>query len=316
MLLYIIMHALFPHLKTGDVKTSILQKEVSDISSTVRDGLIASSSWPEFKAKLLTDRKEIGGNRSPQGYIKPTFEGYDETFIKNILERLRDNTGGKENKFLRESFPMLAEEKRIVNNIDNNQIVPLNKVEDYAKNNLQIVELNKNLRSGGSNFSNLSNKYSLEKTDSGLNGFNSFGVLSLPYPKIIEKIPNYQNYDQTTSKIDFEEDKLFKNPSPNPFFEDFNMSQSNIFNSPIQTDNYSNNLYKIPHDNREENNHNNMLGLTLPVSRKNSLDISELYKNGNIETDSIRPVQDNNYPFDDSYFSVSSNNKTENKSTK
>jgi hypothetical protein len=124
-------------------------------------------------------------------------------------------------------------------------------------------------------------------------------------------------------KFEIEDDKnIFIRNSPN-IFDDYNFNQNNtnIFNSP----NYSGefNLYRIPSDgNKEQDNDNHsLIGMnnfnTLAISRNNSMDINDMFKNQNIIEDDLNKKQNiQNMWMDDSIFSVSSPPKSKTHSQK
>ena len=101
-----------------------------------------------------------------------------------------------------------------------------------------------------------------------------------------------------------EEDKsvfLRSYKSPNPF-EDYNFGQnSNIFNSPNPMEGI---MYKMPNENNEKMNMN------FDLSRNSSIDYNEIFKTGTPDNlDEKKLPKENNLFFDDSFFSISSNDK-------
>jgi hypothetical protein len=105
------------------------------------------------------------------------------------------------------------------------------------------------------------------------------------------------------------DDKLSLFQSPNPFFmEDINFTHSNIFSSPRcnRNENYMS-FRNIPEE-ENKNNDNDLITMnTFNLSRNNSMDLNDLYKNGNnMDEDVNKKPIDQNFAFDDSYFSVSS----------
>ncbi len=101
-----------------------------------------------------------------------------------------------------------------------------------------------------------------------------------------------------------EDDKsifLRSDKSPNPF-EDYGFSQnSNIFNSP---NNMEGIMYKLPNENNEKMNMN------FDLSRNSSIDYNEIFKTGTPDhLEEKKLPKENNLFFDDSFFSISSNDK-------
>jgi hypothetical protein len=98
--------------------------------------------------------------------------------------------------------------------------------------------------------------------------------------------------------------------SPNPFaLEEINYTHSNIFSSPKynRNENFLS-FNRIPEE-ENKNNENNLITMnTFNLSRNSSMDMNEIYKNGNklMEEDMSKKVTEQNFAFDDSYFSVSS----------
>lgn len=89
--------------------------------------------------------------------------------------------------------------------------------------------------------------------------------------------------------------------SPNPF-EDYNFGQnSNIFNSPNPIEGM---MYKMPHEG------NDKLNINFDLSRNSSIDYNEIFKTGTPDhLEEKKLPKENNLFFDDSFFSISSNDK-------
>jgi hypothetical protein len=90
--------------------------------------------------------------------------------------------------------------------------------------------------------------------------------------------------------------------SPNPF-DDYNFAQnSNIFNSPNPMEGI---MYKLSTDNNEKMN------INFDLSRNSSIDYNEIFKSGtlNDNMEEKKLPKENNIFFDDSFFSISSNDK-------
>lgn len=89
--------------------------------------------------------------------------------------------------------------------------------------------------------------------------------------------------------------------SPNPF-EDYSFGQnSNVFNSPNPMEGI---MYKLPNENNEKMNMN------FDLSRNSSIDYNEIFKTGTPDhLEEKKLPKENNLFFDDSFFSISSNDK-------
>jgi hypothetical protein len=239
-------------------------------------------------------------------------EGINENFFKNIFEKFLDLSN--HNTSL-----------NALNNITNPNNLPVINPSNPSSNKREQIPM-------------------LKSCDE--DGFGSLNNLQVPSPQNLNELNlpfrsnsnmsnnNIRNspirtYNDPKMDIDDQNNILFRNPSPNPFLDDLNYSQSNIFGSPrgdgfpFFSRNQTENTLK---NEDSEANMNNMLCLNgynqmpLSMSRNNSMDLNELYKNNlNMKEEEYnKKMIDNNYVFDDSYFSVSSdkNNKSENKSMK
>jgi len=132
---------------------------------------------------------------------------------------------------------------------------------------------------------------------------NLFKNLSNPSEIGLNQVNNDLMRDALNLVLNEEDKSIFlKNyKSPNPF-EDYGFGQnSNIFNSPNPMEGI---MYKLPNENNEKMNMN------FDLSRNSSIDYNEIFKTGtpdNLEDKKL--PKENNLFFDDSFFSISSNEK-------
>lgn len=196
---------------------------------------------------------------------------------------------------------------------------PLNilKVENDANNNLKNLNLINN-----SNINNLTNNktcsefsnqiednliYNKSKT----NNMNNFNNIDTNYENGLNLFKNIssalnlnleQQKDLNLSLNEDEKSILMRNlKSPNPFDDISFGHNSNIFNSPNPVEGM---MYKLPNENNEKMN------INFDLSRKSSIDYNEIFKSGTLENiDDKKLPRDNNLFFDDSFFSISSNDK-------
>ena len=123
-----------------------------------------------------------------------------------------------------------------------------------------------------------------------------------------ENTPALFGSSNMKSEIEDEKRELIFKTSPNPFGEEFNFNNSNIFNSPninnIKSDiidQIAFNMYKKPSETEE-----GVLMKSFTLSRRSSFDMHEMFKNENYNEKVIE--NENPMIFDESYFSISSEN--------
>lgn len=200
--------------------------------------------------------------------IKTTNENNRSNFVKNALEGLGENF-----------FKTILD--KYIEYTQSNNLKDLNGLGLITSNAIASLKQDKPLMLGN------------ESVNTNLNSnLNNLAENTHPY-----------NFENTNNMLD-DDKNIFsmKHNSPNPFIDDFNFSQNNIFNSPSR-ENFNYNMYKIPNENKENSEaDNNLLADNFPLnlSRNNSVDLNDYFKNN--EDDK----KGNFIPGDESYFSISS----------
>lgn len=278
-LLFFILEVILPkysHFKS-EFKNAIF-------SQNSMSGLIPSPST-EFKTISSSDNTINAINRA--NFMKTTLEG---GFLKEIIEKyLEHHNTSKRDKF---DLPMLTARK---------DDYKLSKIYgSYTTNNHEVNGMN-NINNVNTNhdyphYNYENNINPNHKTIPMLNN-KSFNPHTNPV-----KPPPIKKEIQSEEKSN-----IFH--SPNPFsMEDMNFTHSNIFSSPRCNRNENYLSFRNVPEEENKNNDNNLINLNIfNLSRNNSLDLNEFYKNGNnIEEDINKKIIDQNFAFDESYFSVSS----------
>lgn len=178
------------------------------------------------------------------------------------------------------------------NNPNNNNVIPI-KNNNSNVTNSAIDNLAFDLSLNNQNFKN-----QLENTNNNLfrNISNTSDIGVIPEKNDIKRdIMNLGLNEEDKSNF------LRSYKSPNPF-EDYSFGQnSNIFNSPNPMEGI---MYKLPNENNEKMNMN------FDLSRNSSIDYNEIFKSGTIDNlEEKKLPKENNLFFDDSFFSISSNDK-------
>lgn len=276
-LLFFIIEVLLPkhHFKNSEAKNLLNQ----GISSNL-NGLVIPSSNNEFKTKAINDGNFSGlSSGLRNNFTKGTIDSLSEGYLKTFFEKFIDyNNSTKRDKY--DFLPMLTSSKE----------------EDIMNINDPDTNINLNTK---------------PNPNPGLNLDNSISNLSLT-PKYAKsplrsiELPKMEIEDQN------EQNGNLFNSSPNPFFDDMNFSHSNIFNSPKYNSPGENFPFFSRQDtNKPKENESNIISSLnnfRPATRNSSIDLSDLYKNPNANDDEDyrKKMIENNYAFDDSYFSVSS----------
>lgn len=216
--------------------------------------------------------------------MKTTLDG---GFLKDIMEKYFEHHNTTKRDKL--DLPMLTsshEDYKTFNKLypySNSNDLPASMITSHPNNE----NINYNLENNQDKNLNLVNKSNL-----------SLNPINLKNQPVIQENPS-----------NLPEDKLNIFYSPNPFsMEDINFTQSNIFSSPKYNRNENFLSFRNMPDEENKNNENNLITMnTFNLSRNNSMDLNDLYKNGNnIDEDMNKKPIDQNFAFDDSYFSVSS----------
>lgn len=175
-----------------------------------------------------------------------------------------------------------------------------------GSNNTAIFETNNNSNLNAENLNlNLSTNINNDNIINNINNSNNNLFRNLSNSSNLGGIQclNDPKRDALTLGLNEEDKSIFQRSykSPNPF-EDYSFGHhSNIFNSPNPMEGI---MYKLPNENTEKMNMN------FDLSRNSSIDYNEIFKTGtpdNIEEKKL--PKENNLFFDDSFFSISSNEK-------
>jgi hypothetical protein len=248
------------------------------------NGLIPSSST-EFKTKSSNDAAINALNRG--NIMKTTLDG---GFLKEIMEKyLEHHSGSKREKI---DLPMLT---------SSHDDYKLSKI--YGAYNTNNHDVN-----GITNITNVNTNH--EYPNYNYENNHNPNIKNMP-------MLNNKSFNQHTNPVRTQGIKQENNPdeksnifhSPNPFsMEDINFTHSNIFSSPRYNRNENYLSFRNIPEEENKNNENNLIGMNIfNLSRNNSMDLNEFYKNGNnIDDDINKKIIDQNFAFDDSYFSVSS----------
>jgi hypothetical protein len=130
--------------------------------------------------------------------------------------------------------------------------------------------------------------------------------IQLSHKNLKNPLPSPFMQSMEFPKMELEDNSLLYTNSPNPFLED--MAQTNFFNPSNISENFT--LFSRQESAKQKDeNENNLINNNFPTrTRNNSIDLSDLFKNNSIyEEELVKKIgENNNYLFDDSYFSVSS----------
>ncbi len=303
-MLFFIIEILLPKhsFKNSDGKNILNQVTSSNLNSvfiptstgefTSKKALNANSVEKVNRSNSLNSLNNLNtlnsiNNMGSNMPTKTNLEGINENLLKSLLEKFI-NTGESTKRDKLDFLPMLtSSNENEINHLLNPSFKAI-QPEPFEQNNINT---------------NLTHLNSMNS----LNNINSTALM--------------RNLD--LPKLDLESEQnsvLFRNPSPNPFLEELNFTPSNLFASPRNGDNFSWRSAEGPKNLENAENmqlcmDNNFNQTPLTVSRNNSMDFNDLlYKNNEGE---MNHTLENNYVFDDSYFSVTSERyKSDTKSEK